>query len=135
MGESQEYWISLMESEGKKLEIVTKSLTTLGMKMKLNNIAITANNKKVGLKWELKKAGIGTESENGDEFNQKSLIQYAFEFDMRREVLGAGFLLMEAEMKYQQIMDEMKSKNAILVNVRIYRKGNYESCFNISKTS
>ena len=126
MGESQEYWIYLMESERRTLGIVTEYLTTLGIKMKLYNIAITANNKNVELKWKLKRAGIGTESENeGDESKPKSLIQYAFECDMMREVLEAGFPLMEVEMKYQQIMDEMKSKNVILVNVRIYRKGNY----------
>lgn len=116
--------------------IVTEYLTTLGIKMKLYNIAITANNKNVELKWELKRAGIGTESEKeGDESKAKSLIQYAFEFDIMRAVVEAGFPLMKAEMKYKQIMAEMKSKNAILVNVRIYRKGNYESMFNISKTS
>lgn len=136
MGESQEDWIYLMESERNSLGKITEYLTTLGIKMKLNNIAITANNKNVELKWELKRAGIGTESEKeGDESKPKSLIQYAFEFDMMREVLEAGFTLMDAEKKYQQIMDEMKSKNAILANVRIYRKGNYKSMFNISKTS
>ena len=75
MGESQEYWIYLMESERRTLGIVTEYLTTLGIKMKLYNIAITANNKNVELKWELKRAGIGTESEKeGDESKAKSLI-------------------------------------------------------------
>lgn len=119
--EVKEVWIEKIEELRVNLKSLTEWLKPFGIKIYLENIAITANNKLVELKWELKRAGIGM---IGDEPENESVIQYAFEIDMLLYVGKGEELLIDCEKRFRQIITEMREKNPILFKKRVYKECN-----------